>query len=134
MKRLLIIVATAIAVSFTLGAKPKKLTSTLKWDATPEGVLQITGTGDMPDWPAPQGEAWYKDGKWHKINRIEIGEGVTSIGFKSFSPVGSEFQRAQPVELVLPSTLVAMDEVWGKKPLLKGLEIHEGRKRLGLGL
>ena len=37
MKRFFIIVATAIVVSFALGAKPKKLTSTLKWDVTPEG-------------------------------------------------------------------------------------------------
>ncbi len=133
MKRFFIIVATAIVVSFALGAKPKKLTSTLKWDVTPEGVLHITGTGDMPDWPAPQGEAWYKDGKWQKIHRIEIGEGVTSIGFKSFSPVGSEFQRAQPLELMLPSTLVEIGDFSFKNTPIKSLSLPEGLKRIGLG-
>ncbi|MDE5662463.1 MAG: leucine-rich repeat protein [Muribaculaceae bacterium] len=133
MRRIFFFLAAVLAIALTADAKPKKLTSTLKWDVTPEGVLQITGHGDMPDWPAPQNEAWYKDGKWHKINKIEIGEGVTSIGFKSFSPTGNEFARTQPVQLSLPSTLVAIGDFSFKNTPISNLELPDRLKRIGLG-
>lgn len=99
----------------------------------PDGTLIISGYGDMPDWSVPQNEAWYKDGKWHKINKIIIEEGVTSIGFKSFSPVGNQFSRNIPVEVVLPSTLAQIGDFSFKGTPVKNLVLPEGLKRIGLG-
>lgn len=114
-------------------AKPKKLTDNIKWDVTPEGVLQITGWGKMPDWTTPQNEAWYKDKKWHSIRRVEISEGITSIGFKNFSPVGPEFARQDALELSLPSTLAEIGDFSFKNTKIKDLILPAGIKRIGLG-
>ena len=133
MKRLFSICLCLTLIFSTAVAKPKKLTQTLKWDVTPEGTLVISGSGDMPDWAVPQNEAWYKEGKWHKINKIVIEEGVTSIGFKSFSPIGEKFVRSMPVELVLPSTLAQIGDFSFKGTPIKELKLPEGVRRIGLG-
>ncbi len=133
MKRILLLLTALLLIAGGVEAKPKKLTSTLKWDITPEGTLIISGTGQMPDWTAPQVEAWYKEGKWQKVKKVVIEEGVTSIGFKSFSPVGDKFVRTEPIELQLPSTLVEIGDFSFKNTKIKDLTIPKGVKRVGLG-
>lgn len=133
MKRFFVSLLSVLAICIVADAKPKKITSTIKWDVTPEGVLQITGNGDLPDWTTPQREAWYKDGKWHKITKVEIGEGITRIGFKNFSPVGNEFTRTSPLEISLPSTLREIGDFSFKNTKVSNLVLPEGLKRIGLG-
>lgn len=133
MKKGLFLVALLAVGSLVCNAKPKKLTSTIKYDVTPEGVLVIEGTGALPDWPAPQAEAWYKDKAWHKISRIEIGEGITRIGFKSFSPTGQDFKRAKPLEISLPSSLREIGDFAFKGTTLSDVELPEGLVEIGLG-
>lgn len=132
MKRFFLITLSLLIICSGF-AKPKKLTQNLKWEYLPEGVLVISGYGAMPDWPAPQNEAWYKDGKWHKIKKVIIEEGVTSIGFKSFSPVGGAFERKTPLEVSLPSTVSEIGDFSFKGTPVKDLVLPEGVKRIGLG-
>lgn len=133
LKRIFLSFLTICTIMLMAEAKPKKLTDNIKWEVTPEGVLQITGSGAMPDWTTPQNEAWYKDKKWHSIHRVEIGEGITSIGFKNFSPVGPEFSRQEPLELILPSTLAEIGDFSFKNTKIKQLTLPAGLKRIGLG-
>lgn len=116
-----------------VNAKPKKLTQTLKWDMTPDGTLVISGYGAMPDWSTPQTEAWYKDGLWSKVRKIVIEEGVTGIGFKSFSPVGEKFAKKTPVEIVLPESLEMIGDFSFKGTPIKNLTLNNGLRKIGLG-
>ena len=51
----------------------------LKWKLTDEGVLTITGTGEMQDWVEGNPHPWPSD-----IKQVIIGDGVTTIGYKAF--------------------------------------------------
>lgn len=134
MKRLL-----SLCLILTLGfsiaqAKPKKLTADLRWDFLPaEGTLVISGHGAMPDWHTPQEEAWFKDKLWHKIHKIVIEEGVTAIGFKSFSPVGESFKRVDPLTIQLPSTLEKIGDFAFKGTPLGQLTLPDHLRTIGMG-
>ena len=52
----------------------------LKWLLTDNGVLVITGKGKMNDYLYRNRLPWYK----YDINRIIIGDGVTTIGGSAF--------------------------------------------------
>ena len=47
------------------------------------GVLKITGNGDMPDWESEVYAPWFS--RHHSITAVEIGEGITSIGNHAFT-------------------------------------------------
>lgn len=86
-------------------AKPSNLTPTIKWEITDDGVLRIYGTGEMPDfgiWDKPK---FWRQKKYfpHKIKRIEIGEGITKIGFKAFYHTNEGKLHNVPIKL--PSTI-----------------------------
>ena len=56
----------------------------IEWEFIAQtGTLKIEGTGDMPDFKGSDETLWkeYRD----SISRVEIGEGVTSIGNFAFS-------------------------------------------------
>ncbi|MDE5773486.1 MAG: hypothetical protein K2H86_03400 [Muribaculaceae bacterium] len=52
MRRFFLVFSSILLICMVISAKPRKLTSTLKWDFTPDGTLVISGNGAMPDWPA----------------------------------------------------------------------------------
>ena len=53
----------------------------LKWKLTAEGVLTITGTGEMQDWN-DYSSPWYEN---ESVKQVIIGDGVTTIGDWAFS-------------------------------------------------
>ena len=133
MKKFFLLALTALLCAVAAEAKPKKLTATLKWDVTPEGTLVISGYGEMPDWATPQNEAWYKENKWRNVKKIVLEEGVTSIGFKSFSPVGAQFTHPASIEISLPSTLREIGDFAFKGTHISDLQLPTGLRRIGLG-
>ena len=57
----------------------------LKWKLTAEGVLTITGTGEMTDYSNSDRSPWYGQ----NIKRIIIEDGVSTIGKDAFSLCGN---------------------------------------------
>lgn len=53
----------------------------LEWKLTDEGVLTITGTGEMQDWN-DYSSPWYEN---ESVKQVIIGDGVTTIGDWAFS-------------------------------------------------
>ena len=53
----------------------------LKWKLTAEGVLTITGTGEMQDWN-DYSSPWYEN---ESVKQVIIVDGVTTIGDWAFS-------------------------------------------------
>ena len=54
----------------------------LKWKLTDEGVLTITGTGEMQNWEDRHARPWSPNSN---IKQVIIGDGVTTIGDYAFS-------------------------------------------------
>jgi cell surface protein len=57
----------------------------LRWHLTDNGVLTISGKGEMNDYSYPDGGPWSKS----DIKRIIIGDGVTTIGQDAFRDCSS---------------------------------------------
>ena len=56
--------------------------NSITWELSCEGVLTISGNGEMPNWSSPQNGPWYEYRE--DITSIFIGNGVTSIGEGAF--------------------------------------------------
>jgi len=71
-------------------------------------ILIIKGVGDMPDWDSVREVPWYNASR-NLIRRIEVSDGITSIGSHAFEGVqpdyGSDF-----VSLVLPDTITRIGD------------------------
>lgn len=108
-KNLLTLLLLVIVSTDTMAyiAKPTNLTPTIKWEITDDGVLRIYGTGDIPDFKVGKRKHWQSKKYFSdKIKRIEIGEGITSIGSWAFYIGGyydSDHMNGQLISL--PSTL-----------------------------
>ncbi len=111
--RIILIVSLLLTMAtdaFAYIAKPSKLTPTITWEITDDGVLRIYGTGEMPDFEYGEHNFWL-DKKYfpNKIKRIEIGEGIIKIGkyaFHSQSIFSSD--KLKDVVISLPSTLTSL--------------------------
>ena len=57
------------------------------WSISEDGTLTITGTGDMPDFQYANDPPWFN--YWKTISKVEVQEGVTSIGKLSFYTYGN---------------------------------------------
>ena len=57
--------------------------NTVFWTLDTEGILTITGQGDMQDWQTEEEVPWNVNRS--EIKKIEIADGVTSIGSYAFS-------------------------------------------------
>ena len=57
----------------------------LKWHLTDDGVLTISGKGEMDDYAFISSTPWRDSG----VKRIIIGDGVTTIGWNAFSNCSS---------------------------------------------
>lgn len=62
-------------------------TNNVSWEVTAEGVLTISGSGEMEDFAGSSSAPWYE--KESTITSIVIGEGVTSIGNYAFCGLGN---------------------------------------------
>ncbi|MDO5805125.1 MAG: leucine-rich repeat protein [Eubacteriales bacterium] len=75
---------TLQAVAYVAGGK---CGDNLTWTLDQNGLLTISGTGNMDDYEAPDYQPWYYFGE--EINSIDVHEGVTSIGDSAFDNCGS---------------------------------------------
>ena len=57
--------------------------NTLFWSLNEEGILKITGQGAMQNWKSEEAVPW--NYRCQEIKKIEIADGVTSIGDYAFS-------------------------------------------------
>ena len=92
-------------------------TSDFTYTYDSDGVLTISGNGDMYDFVARNLTPWYK--YKDDIKKIIIGEGITSIGNRAFG-----FYE-YCTEVSLPSTLKTVDEFYGFTSL-KSITLPEG--------
>ena len=81
MKKLFTLFIALAASVGTLFAVNGKCGDNLTWDLT-DGVLTISGSGDMAHWEWEEAVPWYS---YHEsITSVIIGDGVTSIGYIAF--------------------------------------------------
>ncbi len=82
----------------------------LTWNLDEEGVLTVSGTGDMPDFSYSEGSnpaPWCEYGSF--VKKVIIEEGVTSIGMGAFN---SNIEDVFPTltEINIPSTVTEISE------------------------
>lgn len=115
------VMLTGVAIIAYSAVPPTKLTNTITWEITDEGVLKVYGTGAIPDFKKEAKNAWHQKTEKLKginnsqfaVNKIEIGEGITSIGTYAFSGLnyGSALfhLKSSGVRIEFPSTLKEID-------------------------
>ncbi len=81
MKQLYLLLITLVVSLSAYAEKSGTCGENLKWKLTDEGVLTITGTGEMDNWYNSQGSPWHAD---KSVKQIIIGDGVTTIGDHAF--------------------------------------------------
>ncbi len=94
-----------LLASGTCGAEGNNLT----WELSCDGVLTISGTGAMEDYPSRTAEPWaeYRT----TIKEVIVKEGVTSIGDRSFSAGTAHLDEGYKIEsLTLPNSLIRIGQ------------------------
>lgn len=81
MKQLYLLLITLLVSLSAYAEKSGICGDNLKWKLTDEGVLTITGTGEMQDWN-DYSSPWYEN---ESVKQVIIGDGVTTIGDWAFS-------------------------------------------------
>ena len=81
MKQLYLLLITLLVSLSAYAEKSGTCGANLQWKLTDEGVLTITGTGEMQDWN-DYSSPWYEN---ESVKQVIIGDGVTTIGDWAFS-------------------------------------------------
>ena len=81
MKQLYLLLITLLVSLSAYAEKSGICGDKLEWKLTDEGVLTITGTGEMQDWN-DYSSPWYEN---ESVKQVIIGDGVTTIGDWAFS-------------------------------------------------
>ena len=81
MKQLYLLLITLLVSLSAYAEKSGTCGDNLQWKLTDEGVLTITGTGEMQDWHWSKPSPWLED---KSVKQIIIGDGVTTIGDYAF--------------------------------------------------
>ena len=81
MKQLYLLLITLLVSLSAYAEKSGICGDNLEWKLTDEGVLTITGTGEMQDWN-DYSSPWYEN---ESVKQVIIGDGVTTIGDWAFS-------------------------------------------------
>ena len=81
MKQLYLLLITLLVSLSAYAEKSGICGDNLEWKLTDEGVLTITGTGEMQDWN-DYSSPWYEN---ESVKQVIIGDGVTTIGDYAFS-------------------------------------------------
>lgn len=105
------------------GAKAGKLTDTILWEVSDDGILFINGTGAMPDFDSLSDAPWYD--LLDSITAIEISEGITAIGFRAFSTCSA-------VSVKIPSTVKSIGgEAFAGCSKLETINLPDGLETIG---
>ena len=86
MKQLYLLLITLLVSLSAYAEKSGTCGDNLQWKLTDEGVLTITGTGEMQDWHKSKPSPWHAD---KSVKQLIIGNGVTTIGSSAFSDCDS---------------------------------------------
>ena len=86
MKQLYLLLITLLVSLSAYAEKSGTCGDNLQWKLTDEGVLTITGTGEMQDWHKSKPSPWHAD---KSVKQVIIGNGVTTIGSSAFSDCDS---------------------------------------------
>ena len=86
MKQLYLLLITLLVSLSAYAEKSGTCGDNLQWKLTDEGVLTITGTGEMQDWHKSKPSPWHAD---KSVKQVIIGDGVTTIGKRAFSDCSS---------------------------------------------
>ena len=86
MKQLYLLLITLLVSLSAYAEKSGTCGANLQWKLTDEGVLTITGTGEMQDWHKSKPSPWHAD---KSVKQVIIGDGVTTIGSSAFSDCDS---------------------------------------------
>ena len=92
--------AAEIVESGKMGAECDNMT----WTLDSDGVLTISGTGEMGDEFYWNDDPWYEEGRG-RVTKVIINEGVTSVGEYVFQ------DETNLTSVMLPSTLTKIDRV-----------------------
>ena len=85
MKQLYLLLITLLVSLSAYAERSGTCGDNLQWKLTDEGVLTITGTGEMTDYSNSDRSPWYGQ----NIKRIIIEDGVSTIGKDAFSLCGN---------------------------------------------
>ena len=85
MKQLYLLLITLLVSLSAYAEKSGICGDNLEWKLTDEGVLTITGTGEMQDWN-DYSSPWYEN---ESVKQVIIGDGVTTIGDNAFESCSS---------------------------------------------
>lgn len=87
MKQLYLLLITLLVSLSAYAEKSGTCGENLKWKLTDEGVLTITGTGEMYNWEDRYANPWsqYRS----NVKQVIIGNGVTTIGSFAFTNCSS---------------------------------------------
>ena len=116
----LVMVLSVMTVGITIGHAQDMggdLSDTIHWELDGNGVLTISGSGDIPYMMTSDGHPW----NMFSVNKIVIGEGITRIGAGCFSIYNQSldefgltysdlYNGVTISSLSLPSSLVEIDE------------------------
>ena len=85
MKQLYLLLITLLVSLSAYAEKTGTCGDNLQWKLTDEGVLTITGTGEMQNWEE-SARPWLP---YSNVKQVIIGDGVTTIGKRAFSGCSS---------------------------------------------
>ena len=94
-----IIMLHMMSLSVQVEEATYQVTDTITAVLSSEGVLTISGTGELPDYMIAPQAPWYM--KRESVKKIVVEEGITRIGDNVFSECSCE-------EVKLPSTLISI--------------------------
>ena len=99
---LIILIINIIPINSVLGVTPKNYTVSDGVSASldSDGVLTITGTGEIPDYTASQPAPWTQE----QIKKLVINDGITRIGNNAFYGLGAL------EEITWSNTLISIGE------------------------
>lgn len=134
MKKRTILLLLSLCLMFVLmpmGAEATESTGSgtcgaeITWELTGDGVLTITGTGPMEDYPHGEYAPWYP--LREKFTSVTIGDGITAIG-------RCAFQGMRHLETIsIPDSVVSIgDYAFDDCPDLKSIAIPDGVTSIGV--
>ena len=95
----------------------------MSWNLNGNGVLTISGTGNMPDYSSTS-QPWYKYRE--SIKQVKIGDGITGIGDYAFSGC------TNLTSVTIPGNVTSIEDyAFSSCKSLEELTIPEGVKKLG---
>lgn len=115
-------------IPLNIEAKKKPFGNGLYWEMTDNGILIISGNGDMINFKGSGDSPWYSNR--NKIHKVIIEEGVTSIG--SFAFTGKYQKDYIFEEISFPSTLKKIElSSFCDNKNLRALKFNEGLEYIG---